>query len=74
MKSIGIHFVGMTQHKTPALGIAISVVHVKTGESGIVKTVIGALMEYPCHVSTAVVPKAHSPNQDIKQAPNPLVL
>ena len=63
MKSIGIHFVGMTWRKTPALGIAKSVVHVKTGESGIVITVISVLMEYPCHVSTAVVPKAHSPNR-----------
>ena len=44
-KYIGILFVGMKSHKTLVLGIVRYVAHVETGESGIVTTVINALME-----------------------------
>lgn len=63
MKSIGILFVRMKQHKTPAPGIVKSAIHVETGEGGIVETVINVLMDYPCHVNTAVVLEAHLPNK-----------
>ena len=48
--------------------------HVEIGESGIVTTVINVLMEYPCHVSTAVVPRAHSPNKWVELTRGLLVL
>jgi len=44
MKHIGILFAGVKSRKTLVLGIATFVVHVETGENGIVKNAINVLM------------------------------
>jgi len=54
MRHISILFAGKEQNKIVAPGIVMFAAHAETGENGIVKCVINALMVFHYHVNIVI--------------------